>query len=323
MKRKMLYDARQLFDRMPVRDVISWNTMISGYARDGKLSQARRLFEEAPVRDVFTWTSMVYAYVQNGKLDEARRTFDEMREKAAMSYNAMIAGYVQHKKMDMARELFETMPCRNAGSWNIMISGYGQNGDIAQARKLFDMMPRRDCVSWAAIIAGYAQTGHYEEAMKMLVKLKRDGESLNRSTFCCALSTCADIAALELGKQVHGQVVKTGHANGCLVGNALVGMYCKCGSIGEAHDVFERIQQKDIISWNTMLAGYARHGFGRQALMLFDSMKTAGFKPDEITMVYVWFLFINFICMNTAPYPVVVDELLCSKLHMLLHCICI
>lgn len=79
-------------------------------------------------------------------------------------------------------------------------------------------------------------------------------------------------------------MVKTGYDNGCLVGNALLDMYCKCGSIGKAYDVFEGIQQKDIISWNTILAGYARHGFGRQALLVFDSMKIAGFIADEITM---------------------------------------
>ncbi|KAK7398811.1 hypothetical protein VNO78_09984 [Psophocarpus tetragonolobus] len=287
VKRNMLGDARQLFDQMPVRDLISWNTMISGYAQDGDLSQARRLFEESPVRDVFTWTAMVCAYVHDGMLDEARRVFDEMPQKREMSYNAMILGYAQYKRMDMARELFEATPFPNIVSWNVIISGYCQKGDVAQARNLFNRMPRRDSVSWAAIIAGYAQNSHYEEAMNMLVKMKRDGQSLNRCTFCCALSTCADIPALELGKQVHGQVVKTGYENGCLVGNALVGMYCKCGCIDEAYDVFQRIQHKDIVSWNTMLTGYARHGFGRQALTLFESMITAAVKPDEITMVGV------------------------------------
>ncbi|XP_027918714.1 pentatricopeptide repeat-containing protein At4g02750-like [Vigna unguiculata] len=287
VKRNMLGEARLLFDQMPIRDVVSWNTMISGYAQDGDLSQARRLFAESPVRDVFTWTAMVHAYVQNGLLDEARTVFDEMPQRREMSYNTMIAGYVQYKRIDMARKLFDAMPFPNTGSWNIMISCYCQGGDVAQARNLFDAMPERDSVSWAAIIAGYAQNCHYEEAMNMLVEMKRDGEGLNRSTFCCALSTCADIAALELGKQVHGQAVKTGYENGCLVGNALVGMYCKCGCIDEAYEVFQGIQHKDIVSWNTMLSGYARHGFGRLALTVFESMITAGVKPDEITMVGV------------------------------------
>ncbi|KAK7251720.1 hypothetical protein RIF29_35163 [Crotalaria pallida] len=287
VRRNMVGDARQLFDQMPVRDEITWHTMISGYAQNGDLSQARRLFEESPVRDVFMQTSIVCAYVQNGMLDEARRIFNEIPDKTETSYNAMVAGYVQYKKMDMARELFEAIPSQNIDSWNIMITGYSQNGDMAQARNLFDMMPQRDSVSWAALIAGYAQNGNYEEALNMLVEMKQDGKSLNRSTFCCALSTCADIAVLELGKQVHGQAVKTGFENGCFVGNAILGMYCKCGSIEEAYNVFEGIQEKDVISWNTLLGGYARHGFGRQAIMVFESMKMAGVKPDGITMVGV------------------------------------
>lgn len=285
MRKRRLDDARRIFDRMPVRDEVSWNTMISGYAQDGKLTEARRLFDESPVRDVFTWTAMVSGYVQNGKVDEARRVFDEMPQKNSVSWNAMIAGYSQCKRVDIARELFESMPCRNVSSWNTMITAYANNGEIAHARNFFDRMPRRDCISWAAIIAGYAQTDDREEALRLFVEMKRDGERLNRSTFTCALSTCADIAALELGMQIHGQLAKAGYESGSFVGNALLAMYCRCGCIDEAYNVFEDISEKDVVSWNTMIAGYARHGFGKDALKVFESMKSAGIKPDDVTMV--------------------------------------
>ncbi|KAK4567549.1 hypothetical protein RGQ29_003355 [Quercus rubra] len=287
VKRKRLVDARRLFDQMPMRDEISWNTIVTGYAQNGELSEARRLFEESPSRDVFTWTALVSGYVQNGMLDEARRVFNEMPEKNEVSWNAMIAGYVQCKRMDTARDLFEAMPCRNISSWNTMITGYAQSGDISQARNLFDRMSQRDSISWAAIIAGYAQSGHGEEALHLFVKMKRNGERLNRSSFTCSLSACADIAALELGKQLHGRLVKAGLETGCYVGNALLAMYCKCGSIDEAYDIFEEISEKDVVSWNTMIAGYARHGFGKEAMTVFESMKTAGIKPDDVTMVGV------------------------------------
>ncbi|XP_042500547.1 pentatricopeptide repeat-containing protein At4g02750 [Macadamia integrifolia] len=287
LRKKRLVDARCLFDRMPERDEVSWNTMITGYAQNGELLKARKLFEESSIRDVFTWTAMVSGYAQNGMLMEARRIFDEMPDKNSISWNAMIAGYSHSSRMDLARELFDAMPCRDISSWNTMITGYAQNGEIDKAWSLFDEMPQRDSISWAAIIAGYAQSGHSGEALCLFREMKRDGERLNRSTFTCALSTCADIAALESGKQVHGRLVKAGFETGCYVGNALLAMYCKCGSIAEAYDVFIEMPEKDIVTWNTMISGYAKHGYGRVALKVFESMKMTGIRPDDATMIGV------------------------------------
>ncbi|GKA77868.1 pentatricopeptide repeat-containing protein [Tanacetum coccineum] len=160
-----------------------------------------------------------------------------------------------------------------------------KSGFIDIARDLFDKMLRLDCISWGAIISGYAHLGHNEEALRFFVEMKRSGEKANRSIFSCILSTCAEISALELGFQLHAQLVKVGLRSGWYVGNALLSMYCKCGNIDEANALFEETSDKDIVSWNTIIAGYARHGFGQEALRVFESMKTSGVKPDQVTMV--------------------------------------
>ncbi|CAN8321088.1 unnamed protein product [Cochlearia groenlandica] len=287
VKKKMIVEARRFFDRMDVKDAVSWNTMITGYAQSKEIHEARKLFDVSPVKDVFTWTAMVSGYVQNRMVKEARGLFDEMPERNEVSWNAMLAGYVQSEKMDMAKELFDVMPCRNVSTWNTMITGYAQCGDVCEAKKIFDIMPMRDSVSWAAMIAGYSQSGHGHEALRLFAQMEREGGRLNRSSFSSALSTCAEVVSLELGKQLHGRLVKGGYETGCFVGNALLLMYCKCGSIEEANDVFKEMNGKDIVSWNTMISGYSRHGFGEEALRLFESMKREGLKPDDATLVAV------------------------------------
>ncbi|XP_021757347.1 pentatricopeptide repeat-containing protein At4g02750-like [Chenopodium quinoa] len=287
VKANRLVEAREIFDRMPDRDEVSWNTMISAYAQNGQLSEAQSLFMKCPSRDAFAWTAMVSGYIQNGRLDEARRVFDQMPEKGVVSWNSIIAGYVHNNRIDVARELFEAMPTRSISSWNTMISGYAQTDDIQEARNLFNKMPQRDSISWSAMIAGYAKSGHSEEALHLFAEMHRNGERSNRSVYTCVLSTCADTGVLELGMQIHGQVIKIGYGSATYVGNALVAMYCKCGSIHKANCVFKGILEKDTVSWNTMIAGYARHGFGLQALAVFDTMTKFGIRADDTTMVAV------------------------------------
>ena len=160
---------------------------------------------------------------------------------------------------------------------------------MGEAIKVFNQMPHRNCITWTSIIAGYNKNGDYEEALLIFTEAMNDREMLNANTFASVVSACADIVAFELGKQIHGHVVKGGFAD-CNVDNALVSMYCKCGSISEAYEIFDRIEDKNVMSWNTLIVGYARHGLGQEALQLFESMKLSCIKHNDITMV-------NFTCI--------------------------
>eukprot|EP01018_Ginkgo_biloba_P001799 Gb_04785 [translate_table: standard] len=280
-------DARLLFDKMPERDVISWNAMIAGYLQNGKIENACKLFEKMPERDVVSWNTMIAGYAQFGRIEDAVKLFDKMPNPNVISWNAMMAGYVQNGRLEDARQLFDKAPRQNVVSWTTMVTGYAQNGRIEDARQLFNKMPERNGVSWNAMIAGYLQNGQGEEALKLFAEMERAPVKRNQSTFISILSGCATLAALEQGKQIHQNIIKTQYKSNISVCNALVTMYAKCGSIADAQQMFNNMSERDAISWNSIIAGNAQHGCGKEALQHFEQMQRVGMKPDDITFLGV------------------------------------
>jgi len=137
--------------------------------------------------------------------------------------------------IDDAWRVFEKMPAKDLISWNTMMVGYFQHGRLVDGHCLFQGMPEKDVVSWTGIITGFAQNGYNEEALKLFFQMKQQGIKPNRSTFASLLSACSSIAAMEQGKQIHDHIVKTEYSSDVFVGNALVTMYSKCGSISIAY----------------------------------------------------------------------------------------
>ncbi|XP_057816041.2 pentatricopeptide repeat-containing protein At4g02750 [Cryptomeria japonica] len=279
--------AHDLFDRMPEKNVVSWNAMITAYAQKGGIETARKLFDEMPERDIISWTSIVAGYAQNGRICDARKLFDRMPMRNVVSWNAMIAGYAQNGEVDVARQLFDKMSERNLESWNAMIAGYIENDKLHDARHLFDIMPARNVVSWTAMITGYAQSEERGEALKIFSEMQRSGAIPSRVTFVNILSACASLAALEQGKQLQGYATQMGLQRDVFVGSALVSMYAKCGCIDNAREMFDEVPARDVVSWNAMIAGYAQHGYGIDALNMLEEMQKAGIKPNDATFIGV------------------------------------
>jgi pentatricopeptide repeat protein len=310
----LLMEAHQLFDRMPERNVISWNAVITGYAQNGRMRKAQEFFDQLPNPNVVSWIVMISGYVQSGNSKEALVLFTKMHRAGAQACaslaaleqgkqiqahsikagfeldsfvgNTLITMYAKCRSIEDVSQAFENMGSRDIVSWNAMIAGYAQNQRIEDARKVFDKMPEQNLVSWTAMIAGYAQTGNGEEALKLFVLMLWKGMKPNQSTFTIVLSACANLATLKQGKQIQAQVIKTGFENDAFVGNSLIRMYGKCGS-EDAFQVFDKMPERDVVSWNAMLAGYAQQGLGKEAFQLFEQMKKTGTIPNEITFVSV------------------------------------
>ncbi|KAL5723992.1 hypothetical protein ACHQM5_007313 [Ranunculus cassubicifolius] len=282
-----LNDARQLFDEMPERDVVSYNTMLACYFHNSHVSNGWEFFRRIPIKDIATWNTMISGLSQNGKMAEAFQLFSVMPEKNSVSWSAMISGYVEAGDLNSAVSLFEQAPVKSVVAWTAIITGYMKGEKIELAEKVFDEMPMRNLVTWNTMISGYVENGLAEDGLKLFRKMVGVGERPNPSTFSSVLLGCSNLSALQLGKQVHQLLCKLPLYHNTTVGTSLISMYCKCGELDDAGKLFCEMSHKDAVTWNSMISGYAQHGFGEIALQLFDEMMAKRIKPDRITFVGV------------------------------------
>lgn len=129
------------------------------------------------------------------------------------------------------------------------------------AHNVFDKVSQRDVVSWNMIIDVCTQNGGFDVTLKPFLKIIMSREKLNLITFVSLLSTFVVLVALEQGKQVHEDVIRTGLQRNVVVGSTLVYLCAKCGRIDNAHNVFDKIPQRDLVLPNTMIVAYSRDGF--------------------------------------------------------------
>ncbi|CAM6009951.1 unnamed protein product [Sphagnum balticum] len=284
-----LVDARQLFNKMSRRDTFTWNMMLTGYAKHGHADEAFRIYEQMQQqgkRDVVSWTALIVGLVENGY--KAQQVFDNMDIKDVVSWNAMIVGYADHGQYAEAFDVYHQMLKEDVISWTVMIRGYTEHGHYQEAfAQVFDSMANRNVISWTAMIGGFSKDGDGEEAFSVFNQMQQEGIVPNTITFISILKLCASTAALLAGKRVHAIINQAGLQADICVGNALVDMYAKCGSIVDAQEVFDKMHERDVVSWNAMITGYAQHGLGEDALQLYDQMQQEGLSPDSTTFVGV------------------------------------
>nr|UPT49104.1 pentatricopeptide repeat protein AaPPR191 [Agave angustifolia] len=195
--------------------------------------------------------------------------------------------YARARDVRSARAVFDAMPERRLVTSTAMITCYAKTGDLESARKMFDEMGERDCVCWNTMIDGYTQHGRPEEALALFRSMLESDARTNEVTVITVLSAVAQLGSLESGKWVHSYIENNKIRFNAQVGTALVDMYSKCGSLKDACLVFDRIRDKDIVAWNSMIAGYAMHGHSREALELFSRLRSTGLRPTDITFIAV------------------------------------
>jgi pentatricopeptide repeat protein len=280
---------------MPERDVVSWTAIIAGYTQSGNYDEAMQFFREMQLVRVKinsdTFTSILPACANLGALNLGREVHANII-RSGFQFNlfvgsALLDMYAKCGIIEEAQKVFAQMPERSLVSWNTVIAGYVQNGHVDEALELFKKMDTRNVISWTAMIAGYAQDGQYDKALKFFGQMQLTGVKPDSDVFSCVLPACANLATLHAGKEVHEDIIRGGFHSNVFVENSLIDMYAKCGSIEDACRVFDKMPTRDVVSWTAMIVGYATHGYGKEALELFQQMQQSGTKPDHATFLGV------------------------------------
>ncbi|PKA63282.1 Pentatricopeptide repeat-containing protein [Apostasia shenzhenica] len=170
---------------------------------------------------------------------------------------------------------------------NSLISLYFKCGMLENMHQVFWNMTARNTISWTSIITSYAQHSQYEASLNLFNLMRATSSKPNDFTFASILSICRSGGTLGLGRSLHCLELKMGFDSQTHVLNALISMYSKCGNIEEARCVFEEMQNKDLISWNSMIFGYSHYGFAEDAICLLREMNKHNTKPDSISFLGV------------------------------------
>lgn len=167
---------------------------------------------------------------------------------------------------------------------NALLSMFVRFGNLVDAWYVFGKMEERNVFSWNVLLGGYAKAGFFDEALNLYHRMMWVGIRPDVYTFPCVLRTCGGVPDLARGREIHVHVVRFGFESDVDVLNALITMYVKCGDLGNARLVFDKMRRRDRISWNAMISGYFENRECLEGLSLFLVMRRFSIVPDLMTM---------------------------------------
>ncbi|KAK9290334.1 hypothetical protein L1049_008501 [Liquidambar formosana] len=270
--------------------------MIFKYSlNSGNTNYTRLVFSQTREPNIFLWNTMIRGLVSNDCFYEAIEFYCLMRREGflpnSFTFPFVLKACARLLDFQLGVKI-HTLVVKAGFDFDIFVNTslvclYAKCGYLEIAHKLFDDISEKNVVSWTAIISGYIDVERFREAIDMFRRLVEMDLRPDSYTLVRVVSACNQLGDVENRDSIHRYIIETGMERNVFVGTSLVDMYVKCGNMERARSVFDGMPEKDIVSWSTMIQGYASNGLPREALDIFFRMQRENVKPDCYSMVGV------------------------------------
>ncbi|XP_052722694.1 pentatricopeptide repeat-containing protein At3g63370, chloroplastic-like [Vigna angularis] len=268
------------------------NALISMYAKCGNLDGARMLFDGIMMEkeDAVSWNSIISAHVAEGKCLEALSLFRRMQEVGVESntytFVAALQGCEDPSFVKLGTEIHGAVLKSNhfvdVYVANALIAMYAKCGRMEDAVRVFESMLCRDCVSWNTLLSVLVQNELYSDAVNYFRDMQGSGLKFDQVSVLNLIAASGRLGNLLKGKEVHAYVIRNGMDCNMQIGNTMIDMYAKCCCVKYMGHAFECMPKKDLISWTTVIAGYAQNECHLEAMNLFRMVQVEGMPVDPM-----------------------------------------
>lgn len=250
--------------------------------------EPRKMLALANARDVSS-------LVKQGRLQDALRTMNLMIQQGTRVYSDVFRCLLQEcarlRSLEEGRQVHAAIVnsgiAPNRYLENTLLSMYAKCGSLTDAKQVFDGIQDRNIISWTAMIEAFVAGGQHLEALKCFEMMKQSGIKPDKVTFVSLLNAFTHSGLLSKGQSVHREIIEAGLELQPRVGTSLVGMYTKCGDVAKAREVFDRMPEKNVVTWTLLIAGYAQQGQLIVAHELLQKMQQVGIPPNKITFASI------------------------------------